>query len=182
MKFVPTDISDVITIEPDVFDDGRGFFMELYHGVKFSDAGIQTVFVQENLSGSRRGTLRGLHYQIQKPQGKLISAIKGEIFDVALDIRRNSPTFGKWVGAILSETNRKQIWIPPGFAHGFYVRSEWAEVRYLASDFYAPDCERTIQWNDPDVGISWPFTDDEQLLISEKDELGQPFSQAEVYE
>lgn len=181
MEFIPTEIPDILLIEPKVFGDERGFFMETYQANHFAAAGIPTDFVQDNHSGSRQGTLRGLHYQIQQAQGKLIRVIAGEIFDAAVDIRRSSPTFGKWVGETLSAQNKRQMWIPPGFAHGFYVVSEWAEIVYKTTDFYAPAWERTIQWNDPMLGIAWP-TANTAPILSAKDAQGIPFLNAEVFE
>jgi len=181
MKFTACRIPDVILIEPRLFGDQRGFFMETYQQKVFAEQGITAQFVQDNHSGSRRGTLRGLHYQIQQAQGKLVRVVAGQIFDVAVDLRRSSPTFGQWVGEFLSAENKRQLWIPPGFAHGFYVLSEWAEVVYKASDFYAPQWERTLLWNDPVVGIEWPLEGSAELLISEKDRAGLPLAQAETY-
>lgn len=181
MKFIPCRIPDVVLVEPRLFGDQRGFFMETYQQKVFAEHGILAHFVQDNHSGSRRGTLRGLHYQIQQAQGKLVRVIAGEIFDVAVDLRRSSPTFGQWVGEILSAENKRQLWIPPGFAHGFYVLSDWAEVVYKASDFYAPQWDRTLLWNDPQVGIDWPLMDGADLLISDKDRAGLPLAQAETY-
>ncbi|GAP11613.1 dTDP-4-dehydrorhamnose 3,5-epimerase [Bellilinea caldifistulae] len=181
MKFTPCRIADVILIEPRLFGDQRGFFMETYQQKVFAEHGITAQFVQDNHSGSRRGTLRGLHYQIRQAQGKLVRVVTGEIFDVAVDLRRSSPTFGQWVGEILSAENKRQLWIPPGFAHGFYVISEWAEVVYKASDFYAPHWDRTLLWNDPTVGIAWPLREGVELLISEKDRAGLRLEQAETY-
>jgi dTDP-4-dehydrorhamnose 3,5-epimerase len=170
-----------VLIEPRLFGDQRGFFMETYQQKIFAEHGITAQFVQDNHSGSRRGTLRGLHYQIQQAQGKLVRAVAGEIFDVAVDLRRSSPTFGQWVGEILSAENKRQLWIPPGFAHGFYVLSDWAEVVYKATDFYAPQWDRTLLWNDPQVGIDWPLMDGADLLISDKDRAGLTLAQAETY-
>lgn len=181
MNFLHTRIPEVILIEPRVFGDHRGFFMETYQQKVFAEHGITAQFVQDNHSGSRRGTLRGLHYQIQQAQGKLVRVVVGEIFDVAVDLRRTSPTFGRWTGEILSAENKRQLWVPPGFAHGFYVLSEWAEVMYKASDFYAPQWERTLLWNDPLVGIEWPLVEGVELLISEKDRAGLPLERAETY-
>ncbi len=178
---MPCRIPDVVLIEPRLFGDQRGFFMETYQQKIFAEHGITAQFVQDNHSGSRRGTLRGLHYQIQQAQGKLVRAVAGEIFDVAVDLRRSSPTFGQWVGEILSAENKRQLWIPPGFAHGFYVLSDWAEVVYKASDFYAPQWDRTLLWNDPQVGIDWPLMDGADLLISDKDRAGLTLAQAETY-
>jgi len=182
MKFTHTSLNGVILIEPDVFGDQRGFFMETFQKKVFSEAGISADFVQDNHSGSRQGTLRGLHYQVRQSQGKLVRFVVGEAFDVAVDLRRNSPTFGKWEGVILSAENKRQLWIPEGFAHGFYVLSEWAELVYKASDYYAPQWERTLLWNDPLVGIHWPLIEGIELLISPKDAQGTPLQDAEVYE
>lgn len=182
MQFQTTHISDILLITPQVFGDDRGFFMETFQSKKFIEAGILYPFVQDNQSGSRRGTLRGLHYQIQHAQGKLVRVAVGEVFDVAVDLRRSSPTFGKWVGTTLSANNKLQIWIPPGFAHGFYVLSEWAELIYKSTEYYAPQWERSILWNDEQLGIKWPILKDQPLLISTKDAQGDPFSRAEVYD
>lgn len=182
MKFIPTSIPDVLLIEPQIFGDQRGFFMETYQEQRFAEAGIRVKFVQDNHSGTRQGSLRGLHYQIFQAQGKLVRVIVGEIFDVAVDLRKSSPTFGKWVGVNLSAQNRLQLYIPPGFAHGFYVLSDWAEVLYKASDFYAPRWERTLIWNDPTIDIQWPLLDGEPPLLSEKDAQGATLDIAEVYE
>jgi dTDP-4-dehydrorhamnose 3,5-epimerase len=181
MNFISTTIPDVILIEPRVFVDERGFFLESYQKKHFAEAGIDLDFVQDNHSKSQQGTLRGLHYQIQQAQGKLVRVVSGEIFDVAVDIRKNSPTFGKWVGDYLSAENKKLLWVPPGFAHGFYVTSSEAEVLYKATDYYAPQWERTIAWNDPTIGIDWPIGG-KQLILSPKDTAGKPFGEAEVFE
>ncbi len=182
MIFQPTTIPDIILIEPKVFGDERGFFMESYREELFAQAGIHAHFVQDNHSGSRHGTLRGLHYQIQQAQGKLLRAVAGEIFDVAVDLRRSSPTFGRWVSVCLSAQNKRQLWVPAGFAHGFYVASDWAELIYKTTDYYAPQWERTLLWNDPQVGIDWPITAGEEPLLSTKDARGVPFRDAEVFE
>jgi dTDP-4-dehydrorhamnose 3,5-epimerase len=182
MQFTPTEIPDVLLITPQVFGDERGFNMETFQGRQFMDAGIIFPFVQDNHSGSQRGTLRGLHYQIQHAQGKLVRAVVGEIFDVAVDLRRSSPTFGKWIGANLSAHNKQEIWIPPGFAHGFYVLSEWAEVVYKVTDYYAPQWERTLLWNDPQIGIQWPILPGQSLILSAKDQQGKLLSEAETYD
>lgn len=179
--FIKTAIPDVILIEPKVFKDERGFFLESYQKQRFAEQGIQAEFVQDNHSKSVHGVLRGLHYQIRQPQGKLVRVIAGEIFDVAVDIRRKSPTFGQWVGDFLSAENQRMIWIPPGFAHGFFVTSPEAEVLYKATDYYAPEWERTIVWNDPTIQINWPIGDTPPIL-SAKDANGKPLSQAETYE
>jgi len=173
MEFIPTILPDVIIIDPVVYGDERGFFMETYRETAFAAAGISKNFVQDNHSGSVQGTLRGLHYQIQQSQGKLVQVVSGEIFDVAVDLRRSSPTFGKWVGEVLSAENKRQLWIPPGFAHGFYVLSDWANVIYKVTDYYAPEWDRTLLWNDPDVRIAWPLVDGADLHISAKDSNGK---------
>ena len=181
LKFIETSIPEVLLIEPRVFADERGFFMESYQKKLFREAGIDIDFVQDNHSRSQRGTLRGLHYQIKQAQGKLVRAVVGEIFDVAVDLRKNSPTFGKWVGTYLSEKNKRMLWVPPGFAHGFYVTSSETEVLYKASDYYAPQWERIIIWNDPSIGINWPIKNTLPIL-SPKDAVGKTFSEAEVFE
>ena len=182
MHFLSTKIPDILIIEPKVFGDERGFFMETYREERFSQAGIRAIFVQDNHSGSRRGVLRGLHYQIKQPQGKLVRAIVGEVFDVAVDLRRGSPTFAHWVGVHLSAQNRRQVWVPPGFAHGVYVLSEWAELYYKASDYYAPQWERTLMWNDPAVGIDWPLLSEVPVELSPKDQQGLALDQAELFD
>lgn len=180
MKFTPTSIPDVLLIEPQVFGDHRGFFMETWRQDAFVEAGINLPFVQDNHSRSTRGVLRGLHYQIQQPQGKLVRVIAGEVFDVAVDLRRQSPTFGQWVGEVLSAENKRLFWVPPGFGHGFIVTSEYAEFVYKCTDLYAPQYERSIRWDDPDIGIRWPQLDEEPML-SEKDEAAAWLRDAEVY-
>jgi dTDP-4-dehydrorhamnose 3,5-epimerase len=182
MNFIASDIPDVLLIEPRVYGDERGFFMETYRAKLFEETGLPTEFVQDNHSSSRRGTLRGLHYQIRQPQGKLVRVIAGEVFDVAVDLRRQSQTFGRWVGETLSADNRRQIWIPAGFAHGFYVLSEHAELVYKTTDYYAPEWERTLLWNDADVGIAWPLLEGVPVTLSEKDKVGRPLGIAEVFE
>ncbi len=182
MRFTPTEIPDVIVVEPEVFEDERGFFMESYHQERFRAAGLPTSFVQDNHSGSQQGCLRGLHYQIRQPQGKLVRVVVGEAYDVAVDLRRSSPTFGRWVGRYLSAAGRSQLWIPPGFAHGFYGLSPRAEVFYKATDYYAPEWERSLLWNDPALGIAWPLLPTQALIISSKDRDGLPLSKAEVYD
>jgi dTDP-4-dehydrorhamnose 3,5-epimerase len=182
MKFIPADIQGVILIDPAVYCDDRGYFCETFQAKNFSDAGIPTDFVQDNQSGSHRGVIRGLHYQIRQAQGKLVRVTVGEIYDVVVDLRKSSPTFGKWTGQILSAENKRQLWVSPGFAHGFYVLSEWAEVIYKATDFYAPEWERTLVWNDPQVNIAWPLAGDQSPIISQKDSRGCIFKEAELYE
>jgi len=181
MQFIPTTIPDVIIIEPKVFADERGFFMESYQKRRFLEAGIDTDFVQDNHSKSYYGALRGLHYQIQQPQGKLLRVISGEIFDVAVDIRRHSPTFGKWVGKYLSAENKRTLWVPIGFAHGFYVTSPEAQVIYKTTDYYAPQWECTILWNDPTLSIDWPIKGVEPIL-SIKDQAGKLMAETEIFE
>lgn len=167
MRFIEADLKDVILIEPDAHEDRRGFFLELYHAQKFAEAGISCGFLQDNYSRSVRGTLRGLHYQLKNPQGKLVFVVEGAIFDVAVDIRRESPTFGKWLGVELSADNKRQLYIPPGFAHGFCVLSESAGLVYKCTDFYSPADERGIIWNDRALGITWPVA---TPLLSPKDQ------------
>lgn len=181
MNFLRTHIPEVIVIEPSVFSDERGFFLESYQFELFHKAGISYDFVQDNHSGSHQNILRGLHYQIHQSQGKLIRVVSGEIYDVSVDVRKYSPTFSKWVGVYLSESNKKQVWIPPGFAHGFYVTSNWADVIYKTTNYYAPQWERTIIWNDPDIGIEWPLINGKTPTISEKDSQGTLLQQAELY-
>ena len=181
VKFIPTPLPGVLLIEPKIFQDERGFFLESYQKKHFSEAGIPFDFVQDNHSKSCQGVLRGMHYQIKQPQGKLLRVVVGEIYDVALDLRKNSPSFGKWFGTYLSADNKQMLWVPPGFAHGFYVTSPQAELLYKATDYYAPPWERTILWNDPGVNIEWPVKG-ELPILSPKDEAGISFSAAEVYE
>jgi len=181
MQITPTAIPEVVLVEPKVFQDERGFFLEMFQADKYRSAGIILPMVQDNHSGSRQGVLRGLHYQIRKPQGKLVSVVAGEIFDVVVDVRRSSPTFGRWVGATLSADNHRQLWVPMGFAHGFYTVSEWAEVIYKVTDFYDPDSERTLLWSDPDIGVRWPLREGRTPLLSSKDAQGLPLSKAELF-
>ena len=180
MKVVQTSLKDVVLLEPKVFGDERGFFFESYNEATFRSLGLPATFVQDNHSGSRKGVLRGLHYQLHQPQGKVVRALKGEIFDVAVDLRRSSPGFGQWFGVVLSAENKKQLWIPPGFAHGFLVLTEFAEVAYKATELYAPVHERSILWNDPAIGIAWPL--DAPPTLSAKDQAGVLLKDAEVYE
>ena len=182
MLFEPMKIPDVILITPQVFGDERGFFTETYQAQRFGAAGLPFIYVQDNQSGSQHGTLRGLHYQVRQAQGKIIRVIVGEIYDVAVDVRQWSPTFGQWVGLELSAKTKTQLWVPPGFAHGFYVLSDWAEVVYKATDYYAPEWERTLLWNDPALNIPWPIPAGEEPILSPKDKLGKPLSKADVYE
>ena len=180
LKIIPTPLAGMLLLEPRLFGDSRGFFLESYNEKTWAEAGIADRFVQDNHSLSSRGVLRGLHYQICHPQGKLIRVAMGEIFDVAVDLRRSSPTFGKWYGAALSGENHRQVWVPAGFAHGFSVLSEAAHVLYKTTDFYTPECERTIAWNDPDLGIDWRLSGTPR--ISAKDQHGTRFRDAETYE
>jgi len=179
MKVIATNIPEVKLLEPRVFGDERGFFLESYNERTFAELGLPTHFVQDSHSRSTKNVLRGLHYQLEQPQGKLVRAVVGAIWDVAVDIRRHSPSFGRWAGTELSAENKKMLWIPEGFAHGFVVLSEVAEVLYKATDFYAPQCERSILWNDPELAIAWPHSG--EPLLSQKDRAGVRFSQTEVF-
>lgn len=176
-----TAFPDVWLIEPIVFQDERGFFMESFQTQKIAALGIPESFVQDNFAGSRQGVLRGLHYQIQQAQGKLVQVTHGEIFDVIVDLRKKSPNFGKWLGISLKDGEKTLLWIPPGFAHGYYVLSGWAEVFYKVTDFYAPEHERTLLWNDPEVGIEWPISKDSKPILSSKDEQGKLLNDADVF-
>jgi dTDP-4-dehydrorhamnose 3,5-epimerase len=178
MNIIKTDIPDVLMIEPRVFGDARGFFYESFNQkICTEKTGLYTTFVQDNHSRSERNVLRGLHYQIQHPQGKLVRVIRGAVFDVAVDIRKSSPSFGRWVGVELSEDNRRQMWIPPGFAHGFLVINDVADLLYKTTDYWAPQYERTIIWNDSDLAITWPLQ--KQPVLSAKDSQGVTFKKAE---
>lgn len=180
MKATPLAIPDVLLIEPAVFGDERGFFFESFNQAKFDAAvGRPVQFVQDNHSRSARHVLRGLHYQIRQPQGKLVRVVQGEVFDVVVDVRRSSRTFGKWVGAVLSAENKHQLWVPEGFAHGFVVLSDTAEFLYKTTDYYAPAHERCVRWNDPEIGIDWPL--DNEPLLSPKDAKGSTLREAEVF-
>ncbi|MEA5511907.1 dTDP-4-dehydrorhamnose 3,5-epimerase [Crocosphaera sp. UHCC 0190] len=181
MNVTPTKIPDVLIIEPRVFGDERGFFYESYNHKAFTEAtGYEVNFVQDNHSRSLKNVLRGLHYQIQQPQGKLVRVVVGEVLDIAVDIRKNSPTFGQWVGCLLSAENKRQFWVPEGFAHGFLVLSDVAEFLYKTTDYYAPQYERSMLWNDPDIGIDWQLK--EEPILSKKDQVGTPFKQAELFD
>lgn len=180
MNVISTAIPEVLLIEPAVFGDERGFFMETWQRRKFAEVGIDYDFVQDNHSRSVQGTLRGLHYQILQPQGKLVRVTHGEVFDVAVDIRRSSPTFGQWVGEYLTAENKRMLWVPPGFAHGFYVTSDVAEFQYKCTDYYAPEHERSIRWDDPDLAITWPLQ--REPVVSAKDQQGSPLAPAECFE
>jgi dTDP-4-dehydrorhamnose 3,5-epimerase len=179
MKVTPTKIPDVLLLDPDVFNDARGFFIETWHRQRFAELGIDHEFLQDNYSRSAQGTLRGLHYQIRQAQGKLIRVTAGEIFDVAVDIRRSSPTFGQWVGSRLSAENRRILWVPPGFAHGFYITTREADVQYKCTDYYAEAQQRCIQWNDPALAIDWPLSG--PPVLSDKDRSAGAFENAECF-
>jgi len=180
MKIAATNLPEIFVLEPAVHGDERGFFFESFNQKRFEEAiGRKTQFVQDNHSRSVKGVLRGLHYQIRQPQGKLIRALQGEIFDVAVDLRRHSATFGKWSGTVLSAENKKQMWVPEGFAHGFVVMSETAEILYKVTDYYAPQHERSLLWNDAAIAIAWPL--DGTPILSVKDRVGAPLAQAEVF-
>lgn len=182
MKFFPTSIPEVVLVETTAFADERGDFSETFHAAQMASAGISDRFVQDNQSGSHKHILRGLHYQIRHAQGKLVRAVRGEIFDVAVDLRRNSRTFGNWVGQLLSDENRTMLWIPPGFAHGFLVLSDWADVLYKTTDYYFPESERTIIWNDPTLAIQWPLPPGQLPILSPKDASGTRLKMAEIYD
>jgi len=179
LEAISTAIPDVLLLKPKVFSDARGFFFESYNQKVLASFGIQYQFVQDNHSRSGKNVLRGLHYQIRQPQGKLVRVVVGEVFDVAVDLRRDSPTFGKWTGLVLSAENKEMLCVPPGFAHGLLVLSDWAEFTYKTTDFYAQEFERTLRWDDPDVAIAWPLAGEPQL--SAKDSRGVRFRDAEVY-
>ena len=180
MKIIPTSIPEVLIIEPNLVSDSRGFFFESFNEKKFSqNTGLNVRFVQDNHSQSVKGVLRGLHYQIQQPQGKLVRVVRGAVFDVAVDIRKSSPTFGQWAGAELTEENCRQLWAPAGFAHGFLVLSDKADFLYKTTDYYAPQFERSILWNDPNIGIQWPLNKEPQL--STKDKASSLLEQADTY-
>lgn len=179
MKAIPTGIPDVLLVETEVFDDERGFFMETWRYGALDEYGIDAEFVQDNFSHSATGVLRGLHYQLRRPQGKLVRVTRGEVFDVAVDLRRSSPSFGRWVGERLSADDKRALWIPPGFCHGFYVISGPADVQYKCTQLYAPEDDRCIRWNDPELAIGWPLSGTPQL--SEKDRDATSFAAAEYY-
>lgn len=181
MNVTPTSIPEVCIVEPKVWTDARGFFLEMWHSDRYARAGIDQRFVQDNHSRSVRGTLRGLHYQIEQVQGKLVCVVTGRIFDVAVDLRRGSPTFASWVGTELSEDNHRELWIPPGFAHGYYVLSERADVIYKCTAHYFAEHERTLRWDDPDLAIEWPLSGGAMPLLSAKDAAGLPLRLAPVY-
>ena len=182
MDFIPQAIPDVVLIKPTVFGDERGFFMETFRDELFKEKCGGYSFVQDNHSSSTCGILRGLHYQTHQPQGKLVRVISGEVFDVAVDLRKSSPSFGKWIGVILSASNKNMLWVPPGFAHGFYVLSEHAEFVYKCTDYYSPEHEVSLQWNDPTLNINWPIVDKAAPILSAKDNKACSFSQAPYYD
>ena len=180
MKVIPTEIPDVLIIEPQVYGDDRGFFLESFNQKDFREkTGVNTTFVQDNHSMSLKNVLRGLHYQIPNPQGKLVRVVSGSVFDVAVDARQSSPTFGQWVGCVLSAENKRIFWVPEGFAHGFLVLSDRAEFLYKTTNYYYPQYEKTILWNDADLGIDWPL--ETPPILSPKDQAGQPFKSVEVF-
>ncbi len=181
MRFEPTSLPGIVRIVPTVHADSRGYFIETWQARDFAAGGIDAEFVQENFSHSKKGTLRGIHYQIAHPQGRLVRVVQGAIFDVSVDLRRSSPYFGQWMGEILSDENRHQLWVPPGFGHGFLVLSETAGFQYNCTDYYAPEADRSIRWDDPDIGIDWPLTPGEELILSEKDMEAPFLRDAESY-
>ena len=180
MKIIPTPLKDLFIIEPAVFADNRGFFFESYNANKLQEAGLHYNFVQDNHSLSLKNVLRGLHYQIQEPQGKLVRAVSGEVLDIAVDIRRSSPTFGQWASCLLSAENKRQFWIPEGFAHGFVVLSDSAEFLYKTTNYYAPQYDRVILWNDPDLGVDWQLKG--EPILSAKDQAGKRFKEADLFD
>lgn len=182
MKVITTDIPEVLIFEPEVHGDQRGYFMETWRADLFTGAGVDPTFVQDNQSSSGQGVLRGLHYQIRQPQGKVVRVISGCVFDVAVDLRRSSPTFGRWVGAELSADNNRLVWVPPGFGHGFYVLSEQAEFVYKCTDYYSREHERVIRHDDPEIGIRWPLVSGVETVMSEKDLAGVSLAQADLYD
>lgn len=182
MKLIKTSIPDVVIIEPQVFGDGRGFFMETFRASIMDELTGGKPFVQDNHSKSSQGILRGLHYQIAHTQGKLVRVISGEVFDVAVDLRRSSPTYGEWIGAFLSAENKRQLWVPEGFAHGFYVTSESAEFIYKCTDYYAPEFDRSLKWDDQYLGIEWPLINGKKPILSDKDSSGLPFDLADKFD
>ena len=181
VKATPLTIPDVLLLEPKVYGDHRGFFIETWQARQFAALGIDYPFVQDNHSRSAQGILRGLHYQVRQPQGKVVRVARGEVFDVAVDLRRSSPHFGRWAGARLSDDNHRLLWVPPGFAHGFYVLSETADFLYKCTDYYAPEHERSLLWDDPAVGIDWPLVDGQAPRLSDKDAQARPLAELECY-
>ena len=181
MQAIPTKIEGALRLLPKVFGDERGFFLESWNRRTFAEIGIDVEFVQDNHSRSQKNVLRGLHYQIENPQGKLVWVTQGSVFDVFVDLRKSSPTFGAWDGHILSGENKERLWIPPGLAHGFLVLSDTADFQYKCTEYYTPSRERTIQWDDPEIGIDWPLSKDEIPKLSAKDLVGKPFREAELF-
>ncbi len=181
MKFEPTTLPGIIKIVPTVHEDSRGFFMETWHARRFEEGGIEARFVQENFSHSMHGILRGLHYQIEQPQGKLVRVVQGEVFDVAVDLRRSSAHFGQWVGEVLSAENSHQLWVPPEFGHGFLVLSDTAAYEYKCTDYYAPEFERSIRWDDPDIGIDWPLAEGAQPVLKDRYAMAPLLKDAETF-
>ncbi|PWQ95816.1 dTDP-4-dehydrorhamnose 3,5-epimerase [Leucothrix pacifica] len=182
MKIVKTTIPEVVILEPKVFGDDRGFFMETWQDRHFRESVADVTFVQDNHSKSTKGILRGLHYQLEQTQGKLVRVVSGSVYDVAVDLRQSSPNFGQWVGVELSASNKRMLWVPEGFAHGFYVTSDSAEFVYKCTDYYAPEHEQSLLWDDPSLNIDWPLIDDQQPLLSEKDKQGELFVNAEHFD
>jgi dTDP-4-dehydrorhamnose 3,5-epimerase len=182
MQIIDTALDSVKIIEPKVFGDDRGFFLESWNKKLFEDNGLPSHFVQDNHSRSSQGVLRGLHYQLKNAQGKLVRVTSGEVFDVAVDMRKSSPQFGQWVGVLLSESNKRQLWVPPGFAHGFYVTSESADFQYKCTDYYLPEFERSLLWNDPTVGIDWPLVEGVETQLATKDAAGTLLGQSDTFE
>jgi dTDP-4-dehydrorhamnose 3,5-epimerase len=181
VKLVPTAIPDVQVVEPRVFGDDRGFFLEVFHADRFHEQGLDLTFRQLNTSRSKRGTLRGLHYQVERPQGKLVRVVRGAVYDVAVDLRRSSPTFGRWVGEELSEDNKRQLWIPAGFAHGFLALSDDAELVYACTEVWMPQHDRSLRWDDGQVGVRWPLADGEAPLLSPKDATAPGLDAADLF-
>lgn len=181
MQIIDTALDSVKIIEPKVFGDDRGFFLESWNKQLFEDNGLPSHFVQDNHSRSSQGVLRGLHYQLKNAQGKLVRVTSGEVFDVAVDMRKSSPQFGQWMGVLLSESNKRQLWVPPGFAHGFYVVSESADFQYKCTDYYSPEHERSLMWNDPTVGVEWPIIEGTEPLLAAKDAAGLPIEQCDTF-
>ncbi len=182
MQIIDTVLDAVKIIVPDVYGDERGFFLESWNRQEFENNGLPGSFVQDNHSRSSQGVLRGLHYQVSHPQGKLVRVTRGEVFDVAVDLRKSSPQFGQWASVLLSESNKRQLWVPEGFAHGFYVVSETADFQYKCTEYYRPEFERSLKWDDPDVGIEWPIDDNTELLLATKDAAGLALKQCETFE
>lgn len=181
MNVTPTRLKEVLVLEPAVHGDERGFFLESWHQQRFAASGIGADFLQDNHSRSVQGTLRGLHYQLSRPQGKLVRVVAGEVFDVAVDLRKSSPSFGRWVGVVLSARNHRQLWIPPGFSHGFYVLSESADLLYKCTEYYSPEDDRALRWDDPELAIEWPLLKGRAPLLSARDTAAPGLRTAPVY-